>query len=111
MNGALTLITSTKPAHLGKQYRLTASGLEKTTAGQMVSGRHETLTFSTVEDLTAILSSVGTHQAITSSLPFDGRLSGELVTAAAKKDNPTALARTKSEFRVASNPWRHDYGL
>lgn len=104
MNAALTLITSTKPAHLGKRYRLTASGLEKSTAGEMVAGQHETVSFSTVEDLAAILSGVTTDQAITSSLPRDGRASGEIVTSAAKAKNPQALSRTKADFGLPSSP-------
>lgn len=103
-NGSLTLLTSTKPAHLGKRYRLIANGLEKSTAGEMVAGVHETLTFSTVEDLAAILSSVGTDQAITSSLPRDGRASGAIVTSAAKADNSQALSRTKADFGLPAIP-------
>lgn len=96
--GALSLITTTKPASLGKHYKLTAKGLDKTTAGEMVAGSHETVELSGVEDLAAILQAVGTHQAISTSLPRDGQLSGAIVTKSAKADNPGALARTKDDF-------------
>jgi hypothetical protein len=102
--GALTRITSTKPKHLGKQYSLTSHGLVKTTAGQMLAGAFEVVEFSTVSDLSELLQGIGTHQAITTSLPRDGRLSGVLVTKSAKADNPGALARTKEDSVLPEGP-------
>ena len=97
-SGKLTLITSTQPATLGKTFRLTASGLEKRTAAQMVAGSFEVRDFANVHDLAALLASVGTDQAIMASLPVDGRTSGQLVTKAEKTNHPGALSRTKEDF-------------
>ena len=101
--GKLTLITSTQPATLGKTFRLTASGLEKRTAAQMVAGSFEVREFSGVQDLSQILASVGNDQAIMASLPVDGRTSGQLVTKAEKTNHPGALSRTKECFGFPAN--------
>ena len=102
-SGKLTLITSTQPATLGKTFRLTASGLEKRTAAQMLSGSFEVREFSGVQDLSQILASVGNDQAIMASLPADGRSSGQLVTKAEKTNHPRALSRTKDCFGFPAN--------
>ncbi len=98
MTGKLTIITSESPAHLGKTFRLTAKGLNKRTAGQMVSGSFEVAEFGNVSDLTRILAGVTTSQAITASLPRDGSRSGRLVTNDEKPNHPGALARSKDDF-------------
>lgn len=96
--GKLTLISTRLPATLGKTFRLTAVGLEKRTAGQMVEGSFQTCEFEDVEALAEILEDVGTDQAIMSSLPKDGRPRGEIVTKADKTLHPGALTRTKEDF-------------
>lgn len=101
--GKLTLITSRQPAHLGKSFRLTASGLDKRTAGQMVEGCFEVREFADVQSLAQILGNVGTHQAIMASMPSDGRSNGQLVTKAEKANHPGALARTKEDFHFPAN--------
>ena len=69
MNGALTVITSTKPTTLGKCYRLRDGKLVKTVSGEMVTGKYEVREFSNIEDLARLLSSIRTDQAIMASLP------------------------------------------
>jgi hypothetical protein len=68
--GRLTLITSIKPATLGKHYSLEGGSLKKTTAGELVRGSFEVVTFSNIEELGAILAGVRTNQAIMASLPI-----------------------------------------
>lgn len=69
MKGALTVITSTKPKTLGKCYKLREGKLEKTVSGDLVTGEFEVREFSNVEELSALLSSIRTDQAIMASLP------------------------------------------
>lgn len=101
--GKLTLITAKHPANLGKTFKLTASGLEKRTAGQMVEGSFEVREFADVEALAELLAKVGNDQAIMASLPSDERESGQLVTKAEKHKHPSALARTKEDFHFPAN--------
>ncbi|RIX44602.1 MAG: hypothetical protein D3M94_14010 [Rhodocyclales bacterium GT-UBC] len=100
--GKLTLVTSRQPAHLGKTYRLTASGLEKRTAGQMINGSFEVLAFADVQGLAQVLGQVSTSQAISASLPKNGSLQGTLVTKAEKVNHHGALARSKDDFVLAA---------
>lgn len=95
-----TVLTTTKPANLGKTYTLCAAGLEKTTAGQMVEGTYEVRSFNGVHELAALLSSIRTDQALCASLPIDGATSGRIVTKGSLKDNPGALSRTKDCFAL-----------
>jgi hypothetical protein len=104
MTGALSIFTATKPATLGKQYRLTSSGVEKTTAGEMTEGVAEVVDFDSVQALVAILAEVGTHQAISASFPKYGQRTARIVTKAAKPNNPGALARTKEDFGLPPKP-------
>jgi len=101
--GKLTLITTKHPATLGKTFKLTASGLKKETAGQMVEGSFEVCDFANIEALAQILASVGNDQAIMASLPVGKRSSGRLVTKAEKTNHPGALARTKEDFTFPTN--------
>ncbi len=101
--GKLTLITSNQPAHLGKTFRLTAAGLEKRTAGQMVEGSFEVREFSDVSTLAEILAGVTSSQALMASLPKDGRRAGKIVTKDMKPNHPGALARTKEDFGFPTN--------
>lgn len=103
MTGKLTLITTTQPATLGKAFRLTAAGLEKRTAGQMMEGSFEVPSFTDVASLADILAGVRNDQAIMASLPVDRRPSGRLVTKAEKSNHPGALARTKADFSFPAN--------
>jgi hypothetical protein len=102
-HGKLSLITTSRPATLGKTFRLTASGLEKKTAGQMVEGSFQVLEFSNAEALAQILTSVGNDQAIMASLPADGRAAGKIVTKAEKPNHPGALSRSKADFNFPAN--------
>lgn len=98
----VSVFTATKPATLGKTYKLGASGLAKTTAGQMAEGTFEVRSFDDVHSLAALLSSVRTDQALCASLPVNGSSSGRIVTKAAAKDNPRALTRSKECFGFAA---------
>lgn len=101
--GKLTLISTKQPATLGKTFRLTAGGLKKSTAGQMVEGSFEVRDFADVQSLAQTLGNVGTDQAIMASMPSDSRASGQLVTKAEKANHPGALARTKEDFCFPAN--------
>lgn len=101
--GKLTAIISTRPQTLGKVFSLTANGLQKETAGEMVSGSFTVAEFATVSNLTAILSNIGTDQAIMASLPVTGATSGEIVTKAMLPDHPGAVSRTKDHFHFPAN--------
>lgn len=96
--GAITLIESIIPKSLGKTYRLTAKGLEKETAGELIEGQFKVESFSTVSELSAILQSIGHDSALCASVPRNGATDGRIVTKAALKDNPGALTRTKAAF-------------
>ena len=91
----VTVFATTKPATLGKTYKLGLNGIEKMTAGQMVEGAYEVRSFGNVHGLAALLASIRTDQALCASLPIDGSTSGRIVTKTAMKDNPGALSRTK----------------
>ncbi|WP_374487012.1 hypothetical protein [Zoogloea sp.] len=103
MTGVIVKITAVKPERLGKIFRLVEGGnLRKDTAGQLVEGTFEAVSFENVWGLSDVLASVGTDQAITASTPLNGATSGRLVTKSAKRDNPGALARSKSDFGFAA---------
>lgn len=95
----LTVVTATRPATLGKRFALKPDGtLDKTTAGELVQGLYTVKEFQTVEDLAALLESVGADQAIMASLPKDGSAAGKLVVKDKRRGHPGALARTKDCF-------------
>ena len=102
--GAVTIFTSTKPAQLGKVYSLANDGsLIKDVAGHMIEGRYEVKRFSTVEDLAALLSSIGTNQAISGSLPVEGlddarAIASKKLRAAKPDEYQHAVERTKTNF-------------
>ena len=106
MIGALTVFTSEFPATLGKSYSLTVDGnLTKSTAGQMTRGTYEVRSFDTVHDLAAILSTLSTAQAISSSLPTSERTAGPVLTertiAVGGVDvDVDAVSRTKKRFAL-----------
>lgn len=96
----VTVFTTTKPATLGKTFRLGLNGLEKTVAGQMVEGTYETRAFGDVQQLAALLTSIRTDQALCASLPVDGSSSGKIATKAELPANSGALSRTKDCFAL-----------
>ena len=102
-SGILTLITSTQPSTLGKTYRLTADGLNKKTAGELVSGTFEVLGFESADDVAKLIENVRNDQAIMASTPKSGATAGRIVTKKAKSDNPGALSRTKADFGFQAN--------
>lgn len=101
--GKLTLITTQRPATLGKTFRLTADGLKKETAGQMLEGSFQVREFADVSALAEILAGVRNDQALMASMPSDGREWGRLVTKTEKANHPGALARTKEDFHFPAN--------
>lgn len=101
--GKLTLITTSRPATLGKTFRLTAEGLKKSTAGQLFEGSFQVREFSNAEALAQILASVGNDQAIMASLPAGGSVGGKIVTKAEKVNFSGALSRTKDDFHFPAS--------
>lgn len=99
--GTVAIIQSINPKSLGKTYRLTAKGLEKSTAGELVEGQFKVESFSTVGELSAVLQSIGHDSALCASVPRNGATSGRIVTKAALQDNPGAMTRTKADFGFA----------
>jgi hypothetical protein len=99
---ALTVFTSHQPAALGKTYSLSKDGtLTKTTAGQMTRGTYQVRSFDTVHDLVAILTSLSTAQALSSSLPTSGKAEGVVLTEkAVAAGGADAVARTKRHFSL-----------
>lgn len=102
--GHLTLISAIKPKQLGKTYTLTADGLSKTTAGELVAATFEVRGFDTVQELASIIAGTNTSQALMASLPRNDAMSGKIVTKAALKDNPGAISRTKDYWCLPSRP-------
>jgi hypothetical protein len=103
--GAVTIIQGIKPKTLGKTYRLNAEGkLDKTTAGELIEGRFNVESFSTIAEFLALLEGIGNGSALCASLPTNGAVEGRIVTTAALKDNPGALTRTKKDFRFSTGP-------
>jgi hypothetical protein len=96
--GVLTFLIVTVPATLGKIFKQSPTGLEKTTAGDFCQGKFVVKFFTTVWDLVALLKSVTTSAAITASVPVTGALDGAIVTKAMLAQFPDALTRTKKHF-------------
>ena len=96
----VTVFTTTKPATLGKTFKLGLNGLEKTVAGQMVEGVFDVRSFNDTGELASLLTSIRTDQALCASLPVDGSSSGKIVTKAALPANTDALSRTKDCFAL-----------
>lgn len=104
MIGKATLFTSIRPAQLGKLFSLRPDGtLDKQVAGNMSEGTHGTVEFETVAGLAAILKSVGTNQALSSSVSV-GADSGRVVTEKALPASPGAVARSKRFFTLRAGP-------
>ncbi|WP_295991232.1 hypothetical protein [Rugamonas sp.] len=96
--GVLTYLIVAVPATLGKIFKQTPNGLEKTTAGEFYQGKFVVKFFTTVLDLVTLLTSVTTSQAITASVPVTGAIEGAIVTKAMLAKFPDALTRTKKHF-------------
>ena len=99
MIGSLTVFTSTEPPQLGKVYRLQDDKLHKTVAGNMFEGKYDVRTFDCPDAYADLLTTIGTNQAISNSLPRNGEPMGRIVTA----DRAVAekcLARTKDDFHL-----------
>lgn len=105
--GRITLITARKPDTLAKVFSLGASGLEKRTAAHMIEGSATVKEFATVQDFVSLLESVGHNQAITASLPTNGRDSVEILTTEVLANHPgkgtTHVARGKAYFGLSDS--------
>lgn len=104
LTGALTQFTSEEPSELAKVYSLGNDGsLYKETAGHMVLGRYEVLTFSNVHEFVCVLSKVTTSQAISGSTPVGALLpTGRVVSRKLLASHPGAMTRTKEHFDFRS---------
>ena len=101
MIGRLTLFEST--GTLAKRWSLNAAGeAVKETGAQMAKGSYAVCSFGNVGELTALLDSVTTKQAVCCSLPLDGSTQGDITTKRAPK--PGAKARSKHEFGLLATP-------
>jgi hypothetical protein len=99
MKGRATLFES--PDSLAKRWELIDGKPVKTTAAQMARGSFRVIEFGDVAELAAVLEGVTTHQALCTSLPKDGSVSGRIVTVANLASSPGAKARTKAAFGLA----------
>jgi hypothetical protein len=98
--GKVSVISSTNPAVLGKTFSLDGSGMQKKVAGNLVEGFVDVLSFENITSFVSILTSIGVHQALCSSLPITGKIHARIVTkqALAKCVDSHAIARSKSHF-------------
>jgi hypothetical protein len=101
--GFLTVFTSTRPSQLGKVYSVLDGQLRKEVAGHMVEGNYTVRTFTSAASLAALLSTIGTNQAICPSLPRVDEPTGKIVTEARSK-SADALARTQKDFPFKAVP-------
>lgn len=80
-----TIVTSTRPAHLSKEFRLSPTGeLIKSAAADMVEGTADA-TQSNFADLLRVLDALKSNQAVVWGLPI-GRNPGDRVTIATRDD-------------------------
>ena len=104
MIGRATVFTTTRPAHLGKVFTLKQDGtIEKTVAGNLSQGTHHQVQFGNATELVALLKSVTTSQALSSSLAV-GADSGRVVTEKALSSSPGATARSKRFYHLPASP-------
>jgi hypothetical protein len=105
IKGSLSKITSTKPKTLGKTFSLSIDGrLNKATAGQLLSGSIDVLSFDSAAALGELLQGFGPDQALCASVPASGLLTVPLVTRKALASTPGAIARTKEAFAWPDGP-------
>lgn len=108
--GTVTVITSVKPANLGKAYALdrrTPSGnLDPGTRADLTQGRFMLATFDSVKGFAALLANLGTNQALCQSVPTTDDKEGTIVVkdVAEAKPKPQQLARTKEHFKFKEQP-------
>lgn len=103
MKGRVTIFTSSTGS-LAKTWSVDAKGeLKKQSAAQMASGSYRVAEIGNVEDLASLLTSIGTNQALCTSLPIDGSSSGE-VTTKARSVRDGLKARTKEHFALKREP-------
>ena len=103
MTGTYTVFTSTMP--LGKTYSLSQDcTLTKTTAGNMWAGSYQTVEFGSMAEFAGQLLVLNHNQAISSSLPTNGKPSGQVVTERNLAGNVGAVARTKKHFSLPDAP-------
>ena len=101
--GQYTVFTSTVP--LGKNYSLSQDGkLTKTTAGNMWAGSYQTVEFGSMAEFAGQLLALNNNQAISSSLPTNGKPCGPVVTERNLAGNVGAVARTKKHFGLPDVP-------
>lgn len=97
MTGLVTVFESGSP--LAKHYSLRSDGgLDKTTAAQMVRGTYRMASFQSAVGLAALVDSLGTSEALCSSLPLNGQDTGTVVTQKMLSRHAGAVARTKRYF-------------
>lgn len=101
-SGRLTIITSSRPATPGKRFSLSGGSLDKETAGQLVLGQYEVVSFDGAAALAALLASLSTSQALCASTPRNGSEAGGLVSKALQAQHPRAITRTKEAFAFES---------
>jgi hypothetical protein len=99
MKGRLTVFASSS-GPLAKRWSLVDGAPQKTTAAQMTRGLYGVKSFGSVVELGQLLEKVTTQQAISASLPNDGSLNGEVVTARELAAHPGSLTRSKQHFRL-----------
>ncbi|OZY60137.1 hypothetical protein CJF39_07400 [Pseudomonas lundensis] len=100
MNAHLTLITSSNPVRLTKQFLVEDGKLVKQGAGQMVEGHANVIEAATPNALVAILSELRESQALCYGLPIAG--SAPITTACnLDKAAPGTISRTAVHFEWA----------
>jgi hypothetical protein len=97
-SGALTVFTSLAPINLGKSYRLTASGLEKSTIAHMSQAHVNRIEFDSVDALIKVIEGISHSQAISSSLLKQGQYAADLTTKAEALKGSRTVARTSEYF-------------
>ena len=101
--GSLTVFTSTRPAQLGKVFSIQDGQLNKTVAANMVEGYYEVKAFNNRPSFAKLLMTIGTNQAICTSLPRLDTWRGRVVVES-KAKTAGCLARTKNDFPFKAVP-------
>lgn len=104
MIGRSTVFTTVRPVHLGKVFTLNKDGsIEKTVAGNMSEGTFHEVQFGNATELAALLKSITTSQALSSSVAV-GADTGRVVTEKTLSSSPGAVARSKRFFHLPATP-------
>lgn len=103
--GAVTVITSTTPATLGKTFSLKKGKFTKKTAGAMTEGTFQVTPFNDAAGYIELLTSLTTSQALCHSLPKT-HIEGRIVTKDAAAASPRAdqITRTTAHFEFKVQP-------